>query len=429
MIGKIEITKLKEHPRNNYYFSELDGKKYEEIKRSIAENGIRNPIKCTTSFTVISGHQRLRIAKELGMETVPVQIIDVDEREAEYLLIAENVERRGQAETDPIKKSRIANFLKEYWGIQRGGDRKSNFDNQSLKNTSDIAQTIGESEWNTHQIMKLNDLIPELQELVSEGRLGKTVGEQLAHLTEDNQRALLQVLGEEIEKTTVAKAKEYRAVENDNDSAEDYAKKIMELEQAKVEAERKAKAALEKQAELEQELEEERNKEPKIIYKVDEKRLEELNKKIREQDAKIEELENEKLEIEEKLKKAIEQTKDYKELRAELEEKKNELAALTQEQIRLKNRRIIYNHASKVTQDIGKTMNQIRLMIHERGDVAGDKEVYNTLNALIKVLREAIEEIESWLEIDVITDGNLVKDSGGEIIDLGEGEVEEVEII
>lgn len=427
MIGKIEITKLKEHPKNNYYFSELDGKKYEEIKRSIAENGIRNPIKCTTSFTVISGHQRLRIAKELGMETVPVQIIDVDEREAEYLLIAENVERRGQVETDPIKKARIANFLKEYWGVKRGSNQMRHFD--ASKTTKGIGDLIGEDVRSTQRIMKLNDLIPELQELVSKGKLGTTAGEQLAYLSEENQRALLQVLGEEIEKTTVAKAKEYRAVENDNDSAEDYARKIMELEQAKIEAERKAEAALEKQAELEQELEEERNKKPKIIYKVDEKRLEELNKKIREQDAKLEELENEKLEIEEKLKKAVEQTKDYKELKAELEEKKNELAALTQEQIRLKNRRIIYNHASKVTQDIGKTMNQIRLMIHERGDVAGDKEVYNTLNALIKVLREAIEEVESWLEIDVITDGNLIKDSGGEIIDLGEGEVEEVEII
>lgn len=428
MIGKIEITKLKEHPKNNYYFSELDGKKYEEIKRSIAENGIRNPIKCTTSFTVISGHQRLRIAKELGMETVPVQIIDVDEWEAEYLLIAENVERRGQAETDPIKKSRIANFLKEYWGVQRGNNQYSRV-GAKRRSSKDIAEFIQTNERTAREIMKLNDLIPELQQLVSEGKLGKKAGVQLAYLSEENQRALLQVLGEEIEKTTVAKAKEYRAVEDDNDSAEDYAKKIAELEQAKIEAERKAEAALEKQAELEQELEEERNKKPKIVYKVDEKRLEELNKKIREQDAKLEELENEKLEIEEKLKKAVEQTKDYKELKAELEEKKNELAALTQEQIRLKNRRIIYNHASKVTQDIGKTMNQIRLMIHERGDVAGDKEVYNTLNALIKVLREAIEEIESWLEIDVITDGNLVKDSGGEIIDLGEEEIEEVEII
>jgi len=26
----------------------------------------------------------------------------------------------GQVETDPIKKSRIANFLKEYWGVKKG---------------------------------------------------------------------------------------------------------------------------------------------------------------------------------------------------------------------------------------------------------------------------------------------------------------------
>lgn len=207
-------------------------------------------------------------------------------------------------------------------------------------------------------------------------------------------------------------------------------RKLREAEQAKQQAEREAEQARKSEQIAMEKLEAEQNKEPKIIYKVDEKRLEELNKKIGEQDTKLEELENEKLEIEERLKKAVEQTKDYKELKAELEEKKNELTALTQEQIRLKNRRIIYNHASKVTQDIGKTMNQIRLMIHERGDVAGDKEVYNTLNALIKMLREAIEEVESWLEIDVITDENLVvKDSGGEIIDLGEGEIEEVEII
>lgn len=116
MIGKIEITKLKEHPKNNYYFSELDGKKYEEIKRSIAENGIRNPIKCTTSFTVISGHQRLKIAKELGMETVPVQIIDVEGEDAEYLMIEENI-HRTRTEKDPIKKSNVAIFLSKYYKI------------------------------------------------------------------------------------------------------------------------------------------------------------------------------------------------------------------------------------------------------------------------------------------------------------------------
>src|SRR5690625_5222072 len=215
MFGQIEINKLKEHPKNNHYFTDLDGSKYEEVKRSIAENGIRDPIKCTTAFTVISGHQRLKIATGLGLKNVLDQMIGVVASQAEYLLIAENVERRGQAETDPNKKSRITNFLKECWEVRHSGDRASD-NNGHLKTLDNIAETIGETKRNTRHVMKLNDLIPELQDLVSAGKLGSTAGEQLAHLTEDNQRALLSVLGEEIERTTVAKAKEYRSVQSED---------------------------------------------------------------------------------------------------------------------------------------------------------------------------------------------------------------------
>lgn len=42
-----------------------------------------------------------------------------------------NYYRRGQAETDPIKKSRIANFLKEYWGIERGANQHDRVVNNS----------------------------------------------------------------------------------------------------------------------------------------------------------------------------------------------------------------------------------------------------------------------------------------------------------
>jgi len=89
--------------------------------------------------------------------------VDVDEGEAEYLLIAENVERRGQAETDPIKKSRIANFLKEYWGVQHGGS----FGNQYMKmpipqngekpNSEEIAKVVGTQVKHLNRILKLND--------------------------------------------------------------------------------------------------------------------------------------------------------------------------------------------------------------------------------------------------------------------------------
>lgn len=104
---------------------------------------------------------------------MPVEIIDVDEWEAEYLLIAENVERRGVAEQDSMKKARIAQFLKEYWGVNHGGNRSSG-QNRNLKTTSDIAETIGESVKTTQRLQKLNELIPQLQRLVSTGKLGTT---------------------------------------------------------------------------------------------------------------------------------------------------------------------------------------------------------------------------------------------------------------
>ncbi|MFS0643704.1 ParB N-terminal domain-containing protein [Siminovitchia sp. 179-K 8D1 HS] len=189
----------------------MRGEKYEEIKRSIEVNGIRDPIKCDMNYTVISGHQRLRIARDLGIEEVPVQIIDVDEQIAEYLLIAENVERRGQAETDPIKKSRIANFLKEYWGVQHGMNRHTmSGQNGQSKTTADIAEALGESEKSTRRILKLNDLIPELQQLVSSKQLGTTAAEQLAYLSKDEQKALVKNNKEEISNMTVAESKKLR---------------------------------------------------------------------------------------------------------------------------------------------------------------------------------------------------------------------------
>ncbi|MFE4199337.1 DUF3102 domain-containing protein [Aneurinibacillus aneurinilyticus] len=126
------------------------------------------------------------------------------------MLIAENVERRGEAEPDPVKKGRIAAFLKEYFGIKHGGDRSSG-QNGNLKTTADIAETIGESEKTTRRLLKLNDLIPEIQALVSSGNLGTTAAEQIAYLTPDEQRLLLTIRGEDVVgATSVVEAKGIR---------------------------------------------------------------------------------------------------------------------------------------------------------------------------------------------------------------------------
>jgi len=434
----VDIDKLQEHHKNGHYFTDVEGEKYEEIRRSIEQHGIRDPIKVmqkpevdgTSKYIVISGHQRLRIARDIGLQKVPVQVIpDITEEDAEYLLIAENVERRGQAETDPIKKSRIANFLKEYWGVLegKGGDRRSK-DKTPLKSVSDISETLGESERNTKRIMKLNDLIPQLQTLVSDGKLGTTAGEQLAYLTEENQRALLNVLGKEIERTTVSKAKEYRSVQQESETSESYEEKLKELQEAKDRAEREAERARQSAQTAFEELEKERNKKPvvnKVIKEVDNtdyERIEELEKKIEQMSGEIEQAKVEKQAIQNKLERQQSKTREYNALKQRLEEKEEELASLNREQSKMKNRQMVYIHASNMVRDVGKATRKIRFIMNERGDVRGDKQVYNTLEAVIKTLKETIDEVERWMSVEVLGDQHK-KEKGdyidAEIIDMG----------
>jgi len=87
-----------------------------------------------------------------------------------------------------MKKARIAEFLKDYWDVRKGNSQMRQ--NGTLKTIEDIGQAIGEDRRNTQRLLKLNDLIPELQQLVSNGKLGTTAAEQLAYLSPEVQRAL-----------------------------------------------------------------------------------------------------------------------------------------------------------------------------------------------------------------------------------------------
>jgi len=77
--------------------------------------------------------------------------------------------------------------LKEYWGVKNGTNQHDRVrQNGGGKTTKDIADFIGEPKRNTERILKLHDLIPELQDLVSEGKLG-TVSD-IANTIGENER-------------------------------------------------------------------------------------------------------------------------------------------------------------------------------------------------------------------------------------------------
>ena len=71
---QLNINELKPHPRNNEFFDDMTGDAWEAFKESIKTSGIIEPIVVTKDMIIVSGHQRVRAAKELGLSTVMVDI-------------------------------------------------------------------------------------------------------------------------------------------------------------------------------------------------------------------------------------------------------------------------------------------------------------------------------------------------------------------
>jgi len=116
---------LKIHPLNERYFQTESPDYFEKLTRDIKERGILVPLVVKLDGTVLAGHNRLRIALELGLSEVPVQKVISDltqEREKEFL-IKDNLLRRQLSVQE--KKKLILELYGNEIADRRGGDRKS----------------------------------------------------------------------------------------------------------------------------------------------------------------------------------------------------------------------------------------------------------------------------------------------------------------
>lgn len=193
-ITNISVDVLKIHPRNTEFFDDISGEEYERFKKSIQEDGLLSPLIVSPDMTIISGHQRLKACKELDYKTVPVIINDDLDNEDEKLrkLIAANF---GRAKNDPIKQAKLLKEYEKLSGVQHGGNRKSSGNNSRLINQESIAKELGVDVTTIRNIKRLTTLLPDLQDIISEGRITPTTGYKvIAKLSDEEQRKLFEQL-------------------------------------------------------------------------------------------------------------------------------------------------------------------------------------------------------------------------------------------
>jgi hypothetical protein len=168
-VDKINVQLLREHPRNKEFFDDIDGERWEEFKESIKTSGIIVPLIVTEDNIVISGNQRLRAAKELGLSEVPCEVRKYKERGGitaeDWMLkdlIETNLRQRGIGNLNPMKTARCVRELERIYGIKQGRPKKQDTLSGFRVNSSQsqLAETIGITERQLRRLDKLNELIP-----------------------------------------------------------------------------------------------------------------------------------------------------------------------------------------------------------------------------------------------------------------------------
>lgn len=194
---QININVLKPHPKNNEFFDDLNGEDFERLKNSIRDEKIYTDILVSPDMTIISGHQRVRAAKELGMTLVPIKIDDDLQNENSKLraLISNNFGRR---KNDPVKdRKALATYveLKGYKHGEMGNGRKKTCQN-GTSTLDEIAKELNISKRNLQRALRIErNLTDSMKELLDTGEITKTfASDTIASLSEEEQEELISKL-------------------------------------------------------------------------------------------------------------------------------------------------------------------------------------------------------------------------------------------
>ena len=198
----MSVEKLVPHPKNNYFFDDIKDEPWFAFIDSIQTSGVIEPIIATQDNVIVSGHQRVRACKELGIKEVAVEIRHY-ESEDEILkqLIETNICQRGIGNVNAVKMGRCLKELERIEGIRNGGNRGNQYtvadgNNFPLAKTqAALAEEIGITPKQWRNYKSLTDLVPELQDAVQTGTITATTAYGLVKkLTPDEQKQLAEKL-------------------------------------------------------------------------------------------------------------------------------------------------------------------------------------------------------------------------------------------
>ena len=182
----LPITQL--HTFEGHPFKVLDNEDMDNLVESIKEQGILTPLIVRPlengEYEVVSGHRRLHAAEKSGLTEVPALIYPLDRNQSILAVVDSNLHREHIL---PSEKARAYKLKME--ALRHQGKATS----RQLVGKSESADEISDTDSGrqVQRYIRLTYLIPELLDMVDEGKIALTPTVKLSYLDPVHQKTLL----------------------------------------------------------------------------------------------------------------------------------------------------------------------------------------------------------------------------------------------
>ena len=236
-IKEIPLGEL--HPFPDHPFGVRDDEAMAQTVESIKEYGVLVPAiarpRENGGYEIIAGHRRKHACEIAGLKTMPVIVRDIDRNTATIVMVDSNLQRENILPSERAKAYKM-----KLEAIKRQGARtdltctqvghKSN----GTKSIQKVADEAGESRTQVQRYIRLNELQPELQHLVDEGKIGMTPAVEISYLKPDEQKMLIETIDSEQATPSFSQAQRMRRLSQEGKLNNDAVLGIM-MEQKKPE--------------------------------------------------------------------------------------------------------------------------------------------------------------------------------------------------
>ena len=231
-VTELPITALR--PFEEHPYKVVDNEEMANLVESIYTQGILTPITVRPldngEYEIISGHRRLFACQKLGITAIPAIVKELSREEAIVAMVDANLHR------DHILPSEKAFAYKMKLDvIKRQGERTDLTSaqlGQRLTSVEKIAAESDESKSQVQRYISLTRLIPELLQMVDDGKISLTPAVELSKLHHLTQKLIYEICDMDDLTPSYSQTVRMRKLADEGALGEDAIREIMSEEKA-----------------------------------------------------------------------------------------------------------------------------------------------------------------------------------------------------